>query len=39
MVEEKIEESEETPSPKVAPEVISPEAGAPDETPSEADEK
>lgn len=38
MVEEKLENSEDT-SPKVEPNVISPEAGAPDETPSEADER
>ena len=37
MVEEKIEKSEDD-SPKVAPDVVSPEAGSPDETPSEADE-
>ena len=37
MVEEKLEEKEEA-SPKVAPDVVSPEAGAPDETPSEADQ-
>ncbi len=38
MVEKKIEKSKDD-SPKVAPDVVSPEAGAPDETPSEADEK
>ena len=38
MMEEVVEDAEQEEKPEVAPDVVSPEAGAPDETPSEADD-